>query len=86
MRRFRAPGRVNLIGGHVDYHDGVVAAMAIDRSIEARVEPAFDGVVAVTSAGFAGEARVAADGSDDPAEVDPPWGRVVAWCRSGPRG
>jgi len=29
----RAPGRINLIGGHTDYNDGFVLPMAIDRSI-----------------------------------------------------
>jgi galactokinase len=29
----RAPGRVNLIGDHTDYHEGFVMPMAIDRSI-----------------------------------------------------
>ena len=32
-RRFRAPGRVNLIGGQVDYHEGWVVSMAIDRDV-----------------------------------------------------
>lgn len=31
VRRFRAPGRVELIGGHVDYNDGWVLPMTIDR-------------------------------------------------------
>lgn len=29
----RAPGRVNLLGGHVDMHEGTILAMAIDRGI-----------------------------------------------------
>ena len=29
----RAPGRVNLIGDHTDYHEGFVMPMAIDRAI-----------------------------------------------------
>ncbi len=32
-RTFRAPGRVNLIGGQVDYHEGWVVSLAIDRDV-----------------------------------------------------
>ncbi len=32
-RYFRAPGRVNLIGGHTDYNDGFVLPVAIDREM-----------------------------------------------------
>ena len=45
----RVPGRVNLIGGHLDYHEGVVLPLAIDRglAIYARRRP--DTVVRVYS-------------------------------------
>jgi len=34
-----APGRVNLIGEHVDYQDGLVAPLAIDRHVVASAAP-----------------------------------------------
>jgi galactokinase len=41
-RIFRAPGRVNLIGEHVDYNDGWVLPIAIDRACYVVVQPRTD--------------------------------------------
>ena len=81
-RRFRAPGRVNLIGGQVDYHEGWVVSMAIDHHVEVIATPRADGRVRARShqSTFAldGPVDVAADGSEDARAVEPKWGRGVA--------
>jgi len=46
------PGRVNLIGEHVDYNGGPVLPFAIDRRTEVTVEPRSDRRVVVTSDGL----------------------------------
>ena len=74
----RAPGRVNLLGGHVDYHEGPVVAMAIDRDVVVGMRPTNDGIVTVRSLDLAGTVEVAADGSTEPRTVEPRWGRTVA--------
>ena len=40
-----APGRVNLIGEHVDYNDGFVLPMAIERQVSIHVRPRSDRLV-----------------------------------------
>ena len=76
--RFRAPGRVNLMGDHTDYNDGFVLPMAIELECVVAVEPRDDGTIHAVSAEIDGALAIPADGSADPAAVAPPWGRYVA--------
>jgi galactokinase len=77
MTAFRAPGRVNLIGGQVDFHEGWVVSMAVDRDVVVDVDARDDGKVVATSQELPGTVEVTADGSDEPRTVDPAWGGVV---------
>jgi galactokinase len=48
-RVFRAPGRVNLIGEHTDYNDGLVMPAAIDRYTQVAIEKRDDRALSVFS-------------------------------------
>lgn len=52
MARFRAPGRINLIGEHTDYNDGFVMPIAIDRDTIVSAERRGDRHLHVSSAGY----------------------------------
>jgi galactokinase len=78
VRRFRAPGRVSLIGGQVDYHEGWVVSMAIDRDVMVTARPRTDGRIAARSRDLDGVVDVAAGAAGDPRAVVPSWGRAVA--------
>ncbi len=75
-----APGRVNLVGGHTDYEEGVVLPVAVDRRVAVAASPRDDGVVRARSTAFdAGASFPAAD----PERGDPAWAdyvKGVAWA------
>lgn len=88
----RAPGRVNLIGDHTDYNEGLALPMAIDLGVEVTLtEGAGDRMVLTTT--FDPEPAVlSVDLAFDPVTlqaISPPWARlagaVLALARP-PRG
>ena len=54
-RIIRSPGRVNLIGEHVDYNDGVVLPMAIEPEVYVVCRARADSVVSIASTAFDGQ-------------------------------
>src|SRR6266436_193437 len=44
-----APGRVELLGNHTDYNEGVVLGAAIDRGLTTRGSPRDDGIISISS-------------------------------------
>lgn len=77
----RAPGRVNLIGEHTDYHHGFVLPMAIGRSIWIAARPRDDRRIVLVSDEFGDEATFELDHlrgrSSDP-DVDAHWSLYLA--------
>src|SRR5580765_8230049 len=49
-----APGRLELLGNHTDYNDGLVMSLAVDRYIIIASSPRTDGKVELVSSAFPG--------------------------------
>jgi galactokinase len=82
-RLARAPGRVELLGNHTDYNQGLVMALAVDKYITLAGAPREDARVEVVSTAYPQPARFALDRLErDPAA---PWADYVKGVLAGLR-
>jgi len=72
-----APGRVNIIGEHTDYHDGYVLPMAISLRTVVALSPRGDGTVAAWSEAFDQPVRFRVEDLSTTRPL-PGWGAYVA--------
>jgi len=83
----RAPGRVNLLGEHVDYNDGMVLPAAIDRSVRLAASPTMDGIVSLQAVDLEQSVSFRLDALDQKRDTSgnplPEWAKYpagVAWA------
>ncbi len=80
VRRATGRGRVNLIGDHTDYNQGLALPMAIELGVTVEFAPSADSHVTVTSTAFGLSARLPVDLPADGATLaalEPPWARLI---------
>ncbi|ELZ98938.1 galactokinase [Haloferax mucosum ATCC BAA-1512] len=60
-----APGRVNLVGGHTDYNDGLCLPTAVDRHVAVAARPRDDDLLRVHATDFDETATIGPDDAPD---------------------
>ena len=75
IREFHCPGRVNLIGEHIDYLGGLVMPAAISLGISAAFRPRTDKIVQAHSTAFDGVTQI--DISNSPEPRDGHWSNFL---------
>ena len=75
----QAPGRVNLLGEHVDYNDGFVLPVAIDRAVHVAAAPASGGIVTLAALDL--NARVSFSLSSLAEKIDVNGKPLPGWAR-----
>ena len=79
LRRATGPGRVNLIGDHTDYNQGMALPMAIGLGVDVEFTPAEELRIVVSSTAF-GDEELPIDLVPDAHSVallEPPWIRLI---------
>lgn len=86
VRFFHAPGRVNLIGEHIDYNGGYVLPAALEFGTTLLIRPRSDRVLRLSSTNFPYQLTVAVDetaGAKTGEWTDYPVGVIVELAESG---
>jgi galactokinase len=71
----QAPGRLELLGNHTDYNQGVVLALAVDRYIQIAASPRKDGKIELASTAYEENEMFHADRLDK--NPNAPWANYV---------
>ncbi len=77
----RAPGRANLLGGHVDMHGGLVINIALDRGVWLVAAPAADDVSSLYAADLNASVTLSHDPQRLAAQTDATGNPLPGWAR-----